>query len=253
MDNILITGAASGIGEATARKFHAQGWQVGLLDINVQALDALSAELGNCWHRTLDVTDSEAATAAIAAFCATNGGRLRVLFNCAGILRFGYFEDIAIAEHQRIMQINVLGMCNMTHAAFPYLKATTNAQVINMGSASGLYGVPELATYSASKFAVRGFTEAMDIEWARHNIRVSDIMPPFVNTPMVSSQTHSPATLKRLGVNLDAGQIAQAVWEQLDSHTVHTPISLQFKLMYWAGQISPAWMSRLTMRWLNRK
>lgn len=58
----------------------------------------------------------------------------------------------------------MLGVLNMTHAAFPYLKATANAQVINMGSASGLYGVPHLASYSASKFAVRGLTEALELE-----------------------------------------------------------------------------------------
>ncbi|WP_417662378.1 SDR family oxidoreductase [Pseudomonas sp.] len=253
MNNILITGAASGIGEATARLFHSRGWQVGLLDINAEALASLSAELGGSWYRQLDVTDIDQVKAALAEFCTKHDGQLRLLFNCAGILRFGYFEEIEHAEHMRIMQINVEGVFNMTHAAFSYLKATPNAQVINMGSASGLYGVPEMATYSASKFAIRGFTEALDIEWARHDIRVADLMPPFVNTPMVSSQKHTPATLSRLGVNLEAREIANAVWQQIDSNAVHRPISLQFKLMYWAGQISPAWMSRLSMRWLSRK
>ncbi|MFI8481058.1 SDR family oxidoreductase [Pseudomonas sp. NPDC078700] len=252
-NNILITGAASGIGAATARLFHSRGWQVGLLDINSEALARLSAELGGCWYQQLDVTDIDQVRPALAAFCALHNGQLRLLFNCAGILRFGYFEEIEQAEHLRIMQINVMGVCNMTHAAFSYLKATHNAQVINMGSASGLYGVPEMATYSASKFAIRGFTEALDLEWERHGIRVADLMPPFVNTPMVSSQQHAPATLSRLGVNLEAAEIANAVWQQVDSHAVHRPISLQFKLMYWAGQISPAWMSRLSMRLLSRK
>ncbi|WP_339512415.1 SDR family oxidoreductase [Pseudomonas sp. RL_15y_Pfl2_60] len=252
-NNILITGAASGIGAATARLFHARGWQVGLLDINTEALADLSAELGGCWYRQLDVTDIAEVTASLAEFCARNDGKLQLLFNCAGILRFGYFEEIEHAEHVRIMQINVLGVCNMTHAAFPYLKATGNAQVINMGSASGLYGVPEMATYSASKFAIRGLTEALELEWARHGIKVADLMPPFVNTPMVSSQQHVPASLLRLGVNLQASEIADAVWQQVDSHAVHRPISLQFKLMYWAGQISPAWITRLTMRWLSRR
>ncbi|MCP6059511.1 SDR family NAD(P)-dependent oxidoreductase, partial [Klebsiella pneumoniae] len=92
------------------------------------------------------------------------------------------------AEHARILAINVQGVVQMTHAAFPYLKATPGAQVINMGSASGVYGTPHMASYSASKFAVRGFTEALELEWRRHGIRVGDLMPPFVRTPMVSRQ-----------------------------------------------------------------
>ena len=102
-----------------------------------------------------------AVQAALKDFAAEHGGQLRLLFNCAGVLRFGHFESIELAEHARILQINVLGLLQMIHAAFPYLKATANAQVINMGSASGLYGTPHMASYSASKFAVRGLTEAL--------------------------------------------------------------------------------------------
>ena len=140
MDNILITGAASGIGAATARLFHGRGWKVGLLDINHAALASLAAELGGVWHAELDVADAAAVQAALKDFAAEHGGQLRLLFNCAGVLRFGHFESIELAEHARILQINVLGLLQMTHAAFPYLKATANAQVINMGSASGLDG-----------------------------------------------------------------------------------------------------------------
>ena len=161
MNNILITGAASGIGAATARLFHSRGWQVGLLDINHAALASLSAELGGVWHAEMDVADAGAVHEALKDFTALHNGQLRLLFNCAGILRFGCFESIELAEHARSLQINVLGLLQMTHAAFAYLKVTPDAQVINMGSASGLYGTPHMASYSASKFAVRGLTEAL--------------------------------------------------------------------------------------------
>ncbi|MVW75735.1 SDR family oxidoreductase [Pseudomonas xionganensis] len=252
MKNILITGAASGIGAATARLFHQQGWRVGLLDCNRQALAQLAAELGGAWNAELDVTDAAAVKAALADFCAGQGGQLRLLFNSAGVLRIGQFETIEPAEHARILQINVLGLINMTHAAFAYLKATPGAQVINMGSASGVYGVPELASYSASKFAVRGLTEALEIEWARHGIGVGDLMPPFVSTPMLNDQQVQAPVLRRLGVNLGAEDVAQAVWQQAHRPLVHRPVSLQFKLLYWAGQITPAWLSRLMMAWLSR-
>ncbi len=203
MDNILITGAASGIGAATARLFHARGWKVGLLDINHVALASLAAELGGVWHAELDVTDPAAVQAVLADFTALHHGQLRLLFNCAGILQCGNFEQIDIAEHARIMQINVIGLLNMTHAAFPYLQATPNAQVINMGSASGLYGVPHLASYSASKFAVHGLTEALELEWRQHDIRVGDLMPPFVRTPMVSSQGFEAPVMRPPGRQID--------------------------------------------------
>ncbi|AYC33247.1 SDR family oxidoreductase [Pseudomonas cavernae] len=253
MDNILITGAASGIGAATARLFHARGWQVGLLDVNQAELASLAEELGGAWHAPLDVTDAAAVQQALADFCGQHGGQLRLLFNCAGILRFGHFEDIESAEHARILNINVLGLLQMTHAAFRYLKATPGAQVINMGSASGLYGTPHMVSYSASKFAVRGLTEALELEWRRHGIRVGDLMPPFVRTPMVDGQRFEPPTLRRLGVTLKAEDIAAAVWQQAQGAAVHRPVSWPFKLMYWSGQVSPAWLNRLVMGWLSRE
>lgn len=253
MDNILITGAASGIGAATARLFHARGWKVGLLDRNAAALASLATELGEAWQRAVDVTDAEAVQQAVADFATQHQGQLRLLCNCAGILRCGYFEAIEMAEHARIVQVNVLGLMQVTHAAFPYLKNTPHAQVINMGSASGLYGVPHLASYSASKFAVRGLTEALELEWRQHGIRVGDLMPPFVRTPMVESQMFETPLLRRVGIKLVAEDIAAAVWQQAQGAAVHRPIGGLFKLLYWCGQVSPRWLSRLIIGWLSRE
>jgi NAD(P)-dependent dehydrogenase (short-subunit alcohol dehydrogenase family) len=252
MNTILITGAASGIGAAAARLFHSRGWTVGLLDIDHQALAALAAELGGVWHAELDVTDAGAVREALQDFCSQHGGRLRVLFNSAGILRFGHFEEIGLEEHARILQINVLGLLQVTHAAFPYLNGTAGAQVVNMGSASGLYGTPHMVSYSASKFAVRGLTEALELEWRRHGIHVGDLMPPFVATPMVDSQRFTPPALRRMGVNLRAEDIAQALWRQVERPRVHRPIHWLFRLMYAAGQVSPPAITRLLMGWISR-
>lgn len=252
MHNILITGAASGIGAATAQLFHQRGWRVGLLDINAQALSELAAELGDAWHCALDVNDSGALDAALADFTGSQKGRLRLLFNCAGLLRIGRFEDISLADHARIMQVNVLGMMQVTYAAFAYLKATPGAQVINMGSASGVYGVPQFASYSASKFAVRGFTEALELEWQRYDIRVGDLMPPFVRTPMLDGQASAAPIIDRLGVNLQAGEVAEEVWLQAHDARLHRTVGLQFSWLYRLGQITPSWLMRLLMRWLSR-
>ncbi|PTU77403.1 short-chain dehydrogenase [Pseudomonas indoloxydans] len=232
MSSILISGAASGIGAATARLFHTRGWRVGLLDVDEKAL---VAELGGAWHAPLDVVEAAAVKAALGDFCALSGGQLRLLFNGAGILRTGAFADIELEQHTRQVQINVLGVLNLCHAAYPYLKVTSAAQVINMGSASALYGVPQLASYSASKFAVRGLTEALELEWREYGIRVGDLMPPFVDTPMVRSQAKRPPVMRRLGVRLEAEQIAEAAWKQAHGSTVHRPVGLQFGLVFSPG------------------
>lgn len=250
MKSILITGAASGIGAASARLFHTRGWRVGLLDVGAQPLEALVSELGGAWHRALDVTDGEAVRQALVDFCGEEG-RLDVLFNCAGVLRFGLFEEIDLTEHSRILQINVFGVLQFTHAAFAYLKAA-RGQVINMGSASGLYGTPHMVSYSASKFAVRGMTEALELEWRRHGIRVGDLMPPFVATPMVDSQSFTPPALRRLGVRLCAEDVAEAAWQQVRSPRVHRTIHWMFRLLYWSGQVSPPSINRAVMGWLSR-
>ncbi|MGV2464068.1 UNVERIFIED_CONTAM: SDR family oxidoreductase, partial [Pseudomonas aeruginosa] len=127
MQNILISGAASGIGAASARLFHRRGWRVGLLDIDAEALRGLAAELPGAWQRAVDVSEPDAVGEALAQFCAD--GRLRLLFNCAGILRFGRFEEVALEDHARLLAINLQGVLNCCHAAFPFLRATPQAQV----------------------------------------------------------------------------------------------------------------------------
>lgn len=254
MKAIFITGAGAGIGEATARRFHAAGWSVGLADVNETALAKLANELGErVWWRTLDVTDSSRVHATVEAFAREHEGYLHVLFNCAGILRTGAFENISPGQHKSIIDINVTGLINVTHAAFRFLRVTPDAMVISMSSASAVYGVPDFASYSASKFAVRGLTEALNIEWQKHDIRVLDIMPPFVKTAMVADN-HSPI-MDRLGVDLDATDIAEAVWESVQkgkAGSVHRPVGLQFRATMLAAKLTPAAFTRGLMRFLSR-
>ncbi|MCH8499836.1 MAG: SDR family oxidoreductase [Marinobacter sp.] len=253
MNYMLITGAASGIGAATARRFAREGWLLGLLDVNAEALQQLNKSLGGQhWHQALDVRDEAAVEAAIQAFGAFSHGRLDLLLNSAGILRVGQFEDIPLAEHRLLMDINVTGLLQVCHKAFPLLRVTRNARVINMSSASALYGTPHFASYSASKFAVRGLTEALNIEWARHGITVQDIMPPFVKTPMVDSQTFKAPVIERLGVNLTPEDIADAIWQAAQGRQVHNPVSLQFKSLVAASKVFPARATRKLMDLLSR-
>ncbi len=211
--SIFITGAAAGIGRATALRFAAAGWRIGLYDINLLGVKALASEIGpQAVVGKLDVGNEAAFAKALADFAEPSDGRIDVLFNNAGILSTGDFESMPLARCHALIDINAKGVLNGCHAAFPYLKAA-KGRVINMASASAIYGAPAFAVYSASKFFVRGLTEALNIEWARHGVYVCDVMPLFVDTPMVQALQDKPKTLTSLGVRLRASDIAAAVYE----------------------------------------
>lgn len=187
--SIFITGAASGIGRHAALLFASRGWFVGLADIDTEGLDLLEQEIGadNCRTLWLDVTDAKRYRAVIEMFTSSTGGRLDVLFNNAGILRMGRNEDIPLMQQYLTLDINVKGVLNGIHCALPALRTTPDAHILTMCSISAIYGMPELAVYSASKHAVHALTEALDLELERDGIIVSDIMAPYVNTPMVTA------------------------------------------------------------------
>lgn len=224
MPSIFITGAASGIGRATAELFAARDWLVGLVDFDDEGLRRIVAELPpkRVWFADLDVTDSAAYERTIAAFGKETGGKLDVLFNCAGVLRQSAFEELGRDDERTILAVNVLGVSNGIHAALPLLKATPGAHIVSMSSSAAIYGVPEEAMYSASKFAVRALTEALSIEFEPYGITVCDIMPPIVHTPMVANQVFAAAVYKNLkDRGMTAAQVAKVVWRAAHDTKLH--------------------------------
>lgn len=248
--SIFITGAGSGIGRETARLFASKGWFVGAADRDEESLGKLASELGaaSCATYVMDVTDKDSVIRAMESFAEHTGGRMDVLHNNAGILRVGRFEQLDLSEHRAVIEVNVIGMMTVLHSAFPYLKATKGAQVVNMSSASAAYGIPDFASYSASKHGVRAMTEALDIEWERYDIRVGDLMPPFVDTGMVQDNQSESALFSNLGIGLKPEQLAQSVWEQVQRPRIHRPISAQFRALWPIAKSAPTSVVRLTLK-----
>jgi len=252
---ILITGAAAGIGLAVAERFARAGWFVGLYDLDEATVQnhrqRLCAEHGIAGR--LDVAKASDWTEALQGFAQASGGRLDVLFNNAGVSVTLPFEQAPLARHQLVVDVNLKGVINGCHSAHALLKATHHSRVINMCSASALHGQPELASYSATKAAVRGLTEALDIEWRGQGIRVVDVLPLFVNTAMVRDDVSRMRTVKMLGVRLSADDVAQAVWSlsQRDPRRlpVHTHVGLQTKFFALLSKLSPGWVNH----WVTAK
>ncbi|MDM7987515.1 MAG: SDR family oxidoreductase [Smithella sp.] len=243
MKSIFITGASAGIGKATAILFADKGWFVGVSDINASGLEELKKITGRKigYAAALDVTDAQNTFSVLKEFNSAAGGRMDVLFNNAGIFRLGPFEEISLKDHHAILNINAAGMINCTYHAFPYLKNTKGSRVINMSSVASIIGCPTEATYSASKFGVRGFTEALNIEWQRHGIHVCDIMPCFVKTTMVEQNTGK--FVDNVGVYITAEQVAATVLRAAEHKRLHWVMDRpQNKLFYRCrGFIPDAW------------
>lgn len=252
---VLVTGAAAGIGYAIAKTFAAQGWLVGVADIDEVGVARVAQELGEqAIAFRLNVCDVDAWQRVLAQFWQQTG-RLDVLVNNAGVLSSGDFGNIPLAAQHRMIDINVKGVINGCHCALPYLRQTKRARVINLASASAIYGQPSLATYSASKFAVRGFTEALDLEWEALGIRVMDILPLFVQTAMVKDM--DAKAIDTLGVKLTAEDVAHTVWKAANaprwSKRVHWTVGLDTRLFYSLVGLMPDWINRSTTRWIASK
>ena len=187
--SLFVTGAASGIGLETARRFAREGWFVGAHDVQADKLAELEKELGaeRCLVRTLDVTDYEDYQRAVAEFGQATGGRMDVLHNNAGIGHSGWFEDVPYAETRRVIDVNFVGVVNGIYAALPLLKATRNSLCFSTSSSSATYGMPRIAIYAATKFAVKGLTEALSIELGRHGVRAADTLPGLIDTPILDN------------------------------------------------------------------
>ncbi len=248
---ILITGAAAGIGRATALRFAGHGFRVGAYDVDMAGLASLREEItargGEAAIGSLDVTDAEDWAAQLDAFTGRSR-RLDILVNNAGVLSSGHFEAIPLEAHRRMVDVNVLGTVTGLHCAFPYLRDTPGSQVVNLCSASAIYGQPELATYSATKFAVRGLTEALELEWRRHDIRVIAMWPLFVDTAMVDG-LHTRST-RTLGVHLSASDVADAIYTATHPGRsplarVHYPVGRQARVLAALAQVAPNRVQRL--------
>lgn len=221
--SIFITGAASGMGRETARLFAGKGWFVGCYDVNSAGLTALEAELGadNCIVRTLDVTDREDYRGALAAFGEATGGQMDILYNNAGIGRGGPFADQPFEDVIAVVQVNLMGVLIGIHEGIGLLKATPNSLCFTTSSSSATFGMPGIAVYSATKHAVKGLSEALSVEFKAYGVRVADVLPGLIDTPILPPETVANAPKEGLFRAIAPVEVAKVVWEAYHADTLH--------------------------------
>jgi NAD(P)-dependent dehydrogenase (short-subunit alcohol dehydrogenase family) len=182
---VVLTGAASGIGRATARAFARQGARLHLVDVDGPGLEPVLEETGAEGH-VLDCSDADA-VAQLAADVYGKEGRTDVLINNAGVCCGGPVEEISLEDWRWITSINYWGVVNGVHAFVPRMIEQGGGHIVNTASMAGLVGLPYVVPYCATKFAVVGLSEALSAELAHHDIHVTVICPGAVRTGVMEN------------------------------------------------------------------
>jgi 3alpha(or 20beta)-hydroxysteroid dehydrogenase len=192
----LISGSARGMGEEEARLFAAQGAKVVLADVLDEEGEKAAAAIGGAAiFQHLDVTDESQWQVAVAR-AESSFGKLDVLVNNAGILRYGPIETTTLEEYELVLRVNQIGPFLGMKTAIPALRRAGGGSIVNISSMAGMRGIAGLVAYSSSKFAVRGMTKVAALELGRDGIRVNSVHPGGVETPMT----------RPLGEQTDASQ-----------------------------------------------
>lgn len=181
--HIIVTGGSSGIGKATAKKLTEMGAQVLITGRNEERLEKAAAWIGCSWIKA-DVSNQEDVNRTFSWVAENWQNQLDVLINNAGLGEFASVENTSMESYFRVFGVNIFGPIMMCKKALPLMKSKRGGTIINVASTSSMKGFGNGSAYSASKFALRGFTQSLTEEARVHNIRVIQVNPSEVTTAL---------------------------------------------------------------------
>ena len=220
---ILITGASSGIGAATALYFGKRGYRVALAARRLDRLREVALEICNSGGEASAIeadVSSSAQVQGLVERTLENYGRIDVLFNNAGFGRMRWLQNLDLeADIETQLQVNLLGTIRTVKAVLPTMIAQQSGHIINMSSVSGYIATPTYSIYAATKFGLRGFTDALRREMIQHNVQVSGIYPGPVKTEFIEhmGSERKSGFKTPTWVVLTSEDVARAVWK-LNQH-----------------------------------
>lgn len=206
---VVITGAASGIGAATARRLSAEGAVLVLADIDVAGSEAVAKECASASVVETDVTDEAQVTALIDGAAAQHGG-IDVLFNNAGIMGAGTLPELASEEWHRVIDVDLHSVFYGCRAALPHLRARGGGNIVNTASISGVGGDYATPSYNAAKAAVVNFSRSLALEHADQGIRVNAVCPGPIATPMTAVVGTMPEIEAEYAQAIPMGRMGEA-------------------------------------------
>jgi NAD(P)-dependent dehydrogenase (short-subunit alcohol dehydrogenase family) len=261
----FITGAASGIGRATALAAAQGGADLYLTDIDAEGLERVAAEAVRAGAKVshakaIDIRDHEA-VAALAEEVHAAHGSMDVVMNVAGVSTWGEIDKLEHSDWQQMIDVNLVGPIGVLECFVPpMIEAGRGGHVVNVSSAAGLFGLPWHAAYSASKFGLRGVSEVLRFDLRRHGIGVSLVCPGGVRTPLVG-------TVKIVGVDSESPRIrklkarfekravspehvADKILDAIAKNRYLVFTSADIRIGYWAQRFCPP-LYELAMRKMN--
>jgi short-subunit dehydrogenase len=247
---IVLTGAAGGIGCATAARLAHAGAKLVITDLKQETLERLAMEIGPSNVLTAVAADVTTDVGRTAVVTAARQREANVLINLAGINPFGLFAEQTAREITQALSINVVAPLLLCHALLPVLLERESAHIVNVGSTFGSIGFPGFAAYSASKFAVRGFSEALRRELADTKVRVHYVAPRATKTALATDRVR--ALNAELGVGMDTPQtVAAAILRALQDGRRELLLGAPERLFAKLNALAPSLLDRSLRRQLG--
>lgn len=258
---VLVTGATSGIGKATAELLSSRGNRVFGTSRDPRGKTGNGFEL-----LQLDVTSDESVAACVKAVADQTGGQIDVLHNNAGTGIIGAAEEVTPEEGMRLFQINFFGVMRMTNAVLPFMRARRTGTVINMSSSGGVAALPFAALYCATKFALEGYTEALRHELRPFNVAAVVVAPGPVSTPAgdtaMRAERHIPEYADRrkkaddlavrgIRSGMDPKRVADTILKVVNADwpSPRYPVGLQSRATNLAHGLLPSGTFEAAVRW----